>query len=175
MTHGKYKITALTVAAAFSALALLIQKSSTQAADESAKTEKATDAKMTPLERVNSTDKGQLKNPYDYKDKAVAEEGKKIYLKFSCNGCHGGGGGGGMCPPLTNETWVYGGDDDTLYRLITLGSDELMKKDYKRIGQETVVGPMPPYKDIIKDEEQMWKIIAYIRTVWGGRDKKIEW
>ena len=42
-----------------------------------------------------------------------------------CNGCHGGGGGGGMCLPLTNETWVYGPDDDTLFRLVALGSAEL--------------------------------------------------
>ena len=50
------------------------------------------------------------------------EAGHKKYLSFSCNGCHGGGGGGGMCPPLTNDTWVYGPDDDTLFRLIALGS-----------------------------------------------------
>jgi len=32
-----------------------------------------------------------------------------------CNGCHGGTGGGGMGPPLTNQIWVYGSDDDTLF------------------------------------------------------------
>ena len=42
-----------------------------------------------------------------------------------------------MCPPLTNDTWVYGGDDDTLFRLITLGSDELQKAGYVRKGRET--------------------------------------
>jgi hypothetical protein len=29
-----------------------------------------------------------------------------------------------MCPPLTNDTWVYGADDDTLFRLIALGSEQ---------------------------------------------------
>jgi mono/diheme cytochrome c family protein len=82
---------------------------------------------MTTMERVAAAEKGTLKNPFDYNDKAIVEEGRKIYLGASCNGCHGGGGGGGMCPPLTNETWVYGGDDDTLFRLITLGTDELKK------------------------------------------------
>jgi len=44
---------------------------------------------MTPLERVASTPKGQLKNPYaDFA--SVAEEGHKIYLSLDCNGCHGG-------------------------------------------------------------------------------------
>ena len=54
---------------------------------------------MTPLKRVASTPKGQLKNPYaDFT--SVAEEGQKIYRSFDCNGCHGGGGGGGMAAPL---------------------------------------------------------------------------
>ena len=56
---------------------------------------------MTPLERLASTPKGQLKSPYaDFA--SVAEEGRKIYRSLDCNGCHGGGGGGGMAAPLTN-------------------------------------------------------------------------
>ena len=61
---------------------------------------------------------------------AIADEGHQRYLSSGCNGCHGGGGGGGMCPPLTNDTWVYGAADDTLFRLITLGSDGLNKAGY---------------------------------------------
>jgi mono/diheme cytochrome c family protein len=130
---------------------------------------------MTTLERVKAAPKGSLKNPFDYKDPKIVAEGKKAYLSASCNGCHGGGGGGGMCPPLTNERWVYGGDDDTLFRLITLGTDDLKKDGYSRIAKEVVVGPMPPFGEIVKDEEKLWKIIVYIRSVWGGRDKKIVW
>jgi mono/diheme cytochrome c family protein len=133
-------------------------------------------ASMKPIDRVNATEKGTLKNPFSSTDKAITDEGHKIYMGLSCNGCHGGGGGGGMCPPLTNETWVYGGDDDTLFRLITLGSDEFKKKyDVARKGQETVVGPMPPYKDIIDDEIKLWKAIAWIRSIWGGRAEKKVW
>jgi mono/diheme cytochrome c family protein len=133
-------------------------------------------APMSPLDRVNSTEKGTLKNPFDYKDPKIAEEGHKIYMGLSCNGCHGGGGGGGMCPPLTNETWVYGGDDDTLFRLVTLGSDEFKKKyNVSRKGQETVVGPMPGFGALIDDETKLWKAIAWIRTVWKGRAEKITW
>jgi hypothetical protein len=133
-------------------------------------------APMSPLDRVNSTEKGTLKNPFDYKDPKIAEEGHKIYMGLSCNGCHGGGGGGGMCPPLTNETWVYGGDDDTLFRLVTLGSDEFKKKyNASRKGQETVVGPMPGFGALIDDENKLWKAIAWIRTVWKGRAEKITW
>ena len=53
-------------------------------------------------------------------------------MSAGCNGCHGGGGGG-MCPPLTNDVWLYGAGDDTLFRLVTLGSDELQKQGYKRV------------------------------------------
>ena len=132
-------------------------------------------AGKTPLELVNSVPKGQLKNPYTG-DAAAIEEGRKAYMGNSCNGCHGGGGGGGMCPPLTNETWVYGGDDDTLFRLITLGSADLKaQQGYKAIAKETVTGPMPPYKDIITDTDKLWKIITFIRSVWKGRDEKKVW
>jgi mono/diheme cytochrome c family protein len=133
-------------------------------------------AAMKPLDRVAAAEKGTLKNPFDWKDPKIAEEGHKIYLGLSSNGCHGGGGGGGMCPPLTNETWVYGGDDDTLFRLVTLGSQELQKKySVARKGQENVVGPMPPFGELIDDETKLWKVIAWIRTVWKGRAEKITW
>lgn len=126
---------------------------------------------MTTFERVNATEVGKLKNPYTG-NAAAAEEGKKLYLANSCNGCHGGGGGGGMCPPLTNQTWVYGSDDDTIFRLITLGSKDLGRP---RKGSENVKGPMPGYKDIITKEDDLWKIIAWMRTLWKHGDAKKDW
>jgi mono/diheme cytochrome c family protein len=117
-----------------------------------------------PLELVASTAKGELKNPYNADIAAIAEEGHHRYLSAGCNGCHGGGGGGGMCPPLTNDTWVYGPDDDTLFRLITLGSDGLTKQGYHRVKSEVVVGPMPPFGGIIKTSDDLWRIIAFIRS-----------
>jgi mono/diheme cytochrome c family protein len=118
-----------------------------------------------PPDLVKNTPKGQLNNPYNDKIGAIAEEGHHDFLSLGCNGCHGGGGGGGMCPPLTNDIWVYGRDDDTLFRLITLGSDALQKQGYSRIGQELVVGPMPPFGGIIKNSDELWKVIAWIRSV----------
>jgi Cytochrome c len=125
----------------------------------------AAGAATPPLELVTSTPKGQLKNPYNGNIAAIAEEGHNKFMSAGCNGCHGGGGGGGMCPPLTNDTWVYNGDDDTLFRLISLGSDELKKAGYTRIKHETVVGPMPPFGNILKTSDDLWKIIAFIRSV----------
>ena len=75
------------------------------------------------LDLIKATPKGGLHNPYKDKIAEIADAGHKKYMSAGCNGCHGGGGGGGMCPPLTNDTWVYGPDDDTLFRLIALGSD----------------------------------------------------
>jgi mono/diheme cytochrome c family protein len=117
-----------------------------------------------PLDLVAATPKGGLHNPYNDDVEAVAEEGHHKYLTFSCNGCHGGGGGGGMCPPLTNQTFVYGADDDTLFRLVSLGSDNLQKEGYKRVKHEIVTGPMPPFGGIIKTSDDLWKVIAFIRS-----------
>ncbi len=129
---------------------------------------------MTPLERVASTPKGQLKSPYpDFA--SVAEEGHRKYMAAGCNGCHGGGGGGGMAAPLTNPIWIYGDDDDTLFRVIALGTGKLSPDDafrklgYKRKGSEFTVGPMPHFGEIIKTDDDLWKIIAWMRTVHCSR------
>jgi hypothetical protein len=63
---------------------------------------------------------------------------------------------------------VYGGDDDTLFRLVTLGTDELQKAGYSRIGQENVVGPMPPFGAIVKNADDLFKIIAFFRAHYSG-------
>jgi mono/diheme cytochrome c family protein len=125
-----------------------------------------------PLDLIKASPKGGLHNPYNDKIAAMTEVGHKKYLSFGCNGCHGGGGGGGMCVPLTNDTWVYGPDDDTLFRLIALGSDALKKQGYKRVKSEVVVGPMPPFGTIIKTSDDLWKVIAWIRSVSPGSEKR---
>jgi mono/diheme cytochrome c family protein len=130
-----------------------------------------------PYDVAIAAAKGTLKNPYVYTkmDLALIEAGKKKYMSVSCNGCHGGNGGGGMCPPLSNATWVYGADDDTLFRLISLGSDELLKQGYTRKGRENVVGPMPAHGKLVKTEDDMWRIIYFIRGNFRGEEKDIKW
>lgn len=125
------------------------------------------DASQKPLDAVNAAEKGQLENPHEG-DKQAAEEGHKLYMAAGCNGCHGGTGGGGMAPPLSNAVWIYGDDGDTLFRLITLGTDELKAAGYSRKGTESVVGPMPPSKDIVKSEDDMWKIVTWIKSLHEG-------
>jgi len=124
--------------------------------------------KMTPVQLADATAKGQLKNPYQDTDQAVVQAGNQLYLNYGCNGCHGGNGGGGMCPPLTNDVWVYGGDDDTLFRLVSYGSQTLQEKGYTRKGMENVVGPMPPMGQVVQTADDLWRILAFVRSNYHG-------
>ena len=121
----------------------------------------------TPTEVIEATEKGELTSPYADNPEEVAEAGHKLYMGFGCNGCHGGGGGGGMGPPLTNDVWVYGSDDDTLFRFITLGTTGFQEEyDATRKGSENVVGPMPAKGGAnIDSADDLWKVIAWIRKI----------
>ncbi len=77
--------------------------------------------KISPTDLVKKTPKGKIANPYKDTQADIVAQGETLFRSYGCSGCHGGTGGGGMCPPVTNDTWVYGGDDDTLFRLVTLG------------------------------------------------------
>jgi mono/diheme cytochrome c family protein len=123
---------------------------------------------MTPVQRADATPKGQLKNPYSDSDAASVQAGQKLYMNYGCSGCHGGTGGGGMCPALTNDIWVYGGDDDTLFRLVAYGSETLQSKGYARKSQENVVGAMPPMGQIVKTDDDLWRILAFVRANYHG-------
>jgi hypothetical protein len=127
-----------------------------------------------PIDLVKKTPKHGLHNPYNGQIDAIKDEGHKKFMGLSCNGCHGGGGGGGMCPPLTNDVWVYGPDDDTLFRLVTLGSDGLKAEGYVRKGSENVVGPMPPFGSLVKSSDDLWKIITWIRSVNPNSQAKVD-
>ncbi len=124
--------------------------------------------KITPPELEKQTPKGKLSNPYKDTQADIVAQGESLFRSYSCSGCHGGSAGGGMCPALTNDIWVYGGDDDTLFRLVTLGSDSLQKEGYTRTGHENVVGPMPPMGPIVKSADDLWKILAFVRAHYSG-------
>jgi mono/diheme cytochrome c family protein len=117
-----------------------------------------------PTELVKKIPKGQLKSPYQDFAK-VAKEGHHQFLRTGCNECHGGTGGGGICAPLTQGVWFWGSDDDTLFRLITLGTEGLKKEGYKRLSQGQVKGPMPAYGKVIQTSDYIWKMIAWIRSI----------
>ena len=125
-------------------------------------------AKVSPVDLVNRTPQGNLHNPYHDNETSVVSQGEALFRSYPCSGCHGGGAGGGMAPPLTKGNWLYGGDDDSLFRLVALGSVEMQQKGYSRKGINAVVGPMPPMGSIVKNSDDLWKMLAFVRSHYDG-------
>ncbi len=125
------------------------------------------DNNSAPIPLAQGAKIGTLVNPYQAKedahDQALADEGHKLFGNFGCPGCHGFGGGGGMCPPITNGVWIYGDKDDTLFRLVSLGSAELQKSGFKREAVENIVAPMPSMGGVVTTADDLWKIIAWVK------------
>jgi len=90
---------------------------------------------------------GSLTNPHAG-DAASARDGRRLFLAYNCVGCHGGRAGGGMGPSLRDSAWSYGGSDGDLYASIVEGRPG---------GMPTWGGKITP--------DQIWKLIAYIRTL----------
>jgi mono/diheme cytochrome c family protein len=153
----KSKATKVSILSALALLTLFIH-SPLHAADAETKTS---------LERVAATERGKLENPLTITPEIIAE-GKDLYQTKTCGACHGGNGGGIHCPSLINENWIYGGDDDTLFRLVALGSEVLAKAGYSRGDKEKHAGPMPAFGQTISDEKDLWKIVSYIRSLHPG-------
>jgi cytochrome c(L) len=101
-----------------------------------------------------------LKNPYTGDAKAI-EEGHQLFLDTGCYACHGHHAEGGMGPNLTGagNRWIYKPTDATLFRTISNG----------REGTN-----MAPWKDTLS-QDQIWKIIAFIRSIYQGDPSKVVW
>jgi len=122
--------------------------------------------KTPPVELVKQVPPGGLHSPYqDYAKLAKEEDLVKEFRLPGCNECHGGGGGGGMCPALSQGIWFWGNTDDVLFRLVTLGSAELEKSGFTRYQYGSVHAPMPPMGFSVKTSDELWKIIAFIRSI----------
>jgi cytochrome c oxidase cbb3-type subunit 3 len=87
-------------------------------------------------------------SPYDQNAYAV-NEGKRLYRWYNCSGCHSMGGGG-IGPPLMDEKWRYGGDPASIFASIVQGRPN---------GMPSFGGHIP--------EDQVWKIVAYVRSMGG--------
>jgi len=98
-------------------------------------------------------------NPFAKSVDAVLE-GRAIYLKNGCAGCHGMGGGGGMGKPLIDDEWKFGSDDATLFHLIR-----------GEIPNQTM--PNAIGKNLT--DEEVWKVMIYVRSVYAGDASKINW
>jgi cytochrome c peroxidase len=97
-------------------------------------------------------------NPYAGDAEAV-KEGRKLWLSNGCSGCHGVMGGGGMGRPVLDDTWVFGSDDQTLYKLL----------------KGEVSGQTMPRTFASLPDEQLWKMIAYVRSLYKGDPGLVDW
>jgi cytochrome c oxidase cbb3-type subunit III len=86
-------------------------------------------------------------NPYAA-DRTAQAEGRRLFVRFNCSGCHGGHAGGGMGPSLRDVDWIYGSRDVDVFGSISEGRANGMPSWHTRL-----------------TADQMWKLVAYIRAL----------
>jgi cytochrome c(L) len=97
-------------------------------------------------------------NPYTGDPDAIVQ-GQRLWANTGCYTCHGETAEGALGPDLTDDDWVYRPTDATLFRAIAMG----------RSGTNMVAwgGELDP--------DEIWKIIAYVRSLYRGDPEKIIW
>ena len=88
-----------------------------------------------------------MANPYA-DDSTARTEGRQLFVRFNCSGCHGGRAGGGMGPSLRDVDWRYGDRDAQLFSSIAEGRAHGMPSWQPRL-----------------TADQMWKLVTYIKTL----------
>jgi len=86
-------------------------------------------------------------NPFGA-DRAALAEGRKLFIRFNCSGCHGGRAGGGMGPSLRDTDWIYGSEDAQIFSSITEGRAH----------------GMPSWQQHLTSD-QIWKLVAYLKAL----------
>ena len=98
------------------------------------------------------------RNPFTGNAAAI-EEGRKLWRKTGCYSCHGGVAEGGVGPSLIDDEWIYVPTDKTLFKTISEGRKGTVMVSWS--------------KEL--DPDQIWKVIAYIRSLYQGDPNKIVW
>ena len=93
-------------------------------------------------------------SPYDENAFGV-NQCKRLFRWYNCNGCHASGGGG-MGPALMDSEWRYGADPASIYASIVQGRPN---------GMPSFGGHIP--------EDQVWQIVAYVRSMSGQLRKDV--
>jgi len=86
-------------------------------------------------------------NPYRGRRGAMAE-GREMFVRFNCSGCHGGRAGGGMGPSLRDVDWIYGRTDLQVFSSIAEGRAHGMPAWGARL-----------------TEDQVWKLVTYVESL----------
>jgi mono/diheme cytochrome c family protein len=94
--------------------------------------------------------RAEVRNPYA-NDPAAIERGKYLFIHMNCAYCHGFDGGGGMGPNLADSYWRFGGDDADLFKTLWDGRPQ----------------GMPAWRAALTVDD-IWRVIAYIRTLSGA-------
>ena len=93
---------------------------------------------------------GQIRNPFDGNPEAVAQ-GKELFGKMNCAGCHGYTVEGAMGPDLKDQYWRYGGTPVEIFKSIYEGRPQ----------------GMPAWGQALPAAE-IWKITAYLQSLGGS-------
>jgi mono/diheme cytochrome c family protein len=96
----------------------------------------------------------QKRNPYPGNAEAI-QEGKALYDRHGCAACHraqgGRGGGAGQGAAVLDDQWVFGSDDETLFKLIK-----------GEVPGQTMLEA--PGKDLL--HEEIWKVLTGVRSLY---------
>lgn len=86
-------------------------------------------------------------NPYAQDPIALAD-GRKLFTRYNCAGCHGDHGGGGMGPSLRDLEWLYGDTDAHVFDSIAEGRGHGM-----------------PAWGVKIPRDQVWRLAAYVKSL----------
>jgi cytochrome c oxidase cbb3-type subunit 3 len=75
-------------------------------------------------------------------------EGRQLFVRFNCSGCHGGRAGGGMGPSLRDVDWLYGNRDAQIFSSIMEGRAHGMPSWQRHL-----------------TADQTWKLVTYIKAL----------
>lgn len=98
------------------------------------------------------------KNPHAGDAGAIAE-GKRLWADAGCYACHGADAQGAVGPDLTDDEWRYRPTDRTVFNAIAKGRSGTV---------------MVGWSEMLSDDE-IWKIVAWIRSLYRGDPDKIVW
>ena len=100
---------------------------------------------------ATSTLGASIPNPYGPDNQQAVQQGRDLFVRMNCAGCHGYGAKGGMGPDLTDKYWRYGGVPVSIFKSIYEGRPQ---------GMPAWNPALPP--------DDIWKLVAYIESLGGG-------
>ena len=92
-----------------------------------------------------------IHNPYGDNNAQAIQQGKELFVRMNCAGCHGYGATGGMGPNLEDKYWRYGGTPANIFKSIYEGRPQ----------------GMPAWNPALPPRE-IWKLVAYIESLGGA-------